>query len=119
MKTKSAEQIPTAFPTCGEVFHYLVAALDLTAWADAFHDPANKTKRRESSDTKALSDQLRDWATEAEGRAPSREELNEFVRLQLSKLPKAKELTFVLSSLWDRVLDEHSHLVRENTTSLD
>lgn len=119
MKTKPSESVSTAFPTCGEVFHYLITALDLTAWADAFHDPKSNTKRREQSEIKNLSDKLRDWATETEGRAPSREELEQFIRDQLHGLPREKELGFVLCSLWIRVLDEHAGEVRENSTYLD
>lgn len=118
MKTKPAEPIPTAFPTCGEVFHYLVQALDLTAWADMFHEDP-RTKSREPADLKQLSDQLRDWATEADGRAPSRAELQDFIRAQLNGLPKKEDLASVLGKLWDRVLEEHASQVRENATWLD
>ena len=117
MKTKPPESVATAFPTCGEVFHYLVSALDLTAWADAFHD--SKSKRRAQSEIKDCSDKLRDWATETEGRAPSRAELEKFIQDQLGGLPMEKELGFVLCSLWRRVLDEHTLDVRANSTYLD
>jgi ankyrin repeat protein len=118
MKTKHAKPIPTAFPTCGEVFHYLIAALDLTAWADAFHD-SSKKRRRDPLDIKAVSDQLQDWANEEEGRAPSRGEFEEFIRDQLRELPRAKDLAFVLCCLWRHVLDDHVGVVRENATYLD
>ncbi len=117
MKTKPAETIATAFPTCGEVFHYLVTALNLTAWADTFHDP--KTKRRDSTEIKTASDRLRDWATEVEDRVPSRTELQDFIGQQLGDLPHAEKLKFVLAGLWNRVLDEHTALARENATYLD
>jgi len=119
MKAKPAERIATAFPTCGEVFHYLVTALDLTAWGDAFHDPKAKTKRRNSSELTALSDQLRDWATEADDRVPTRGEFREFIAQQLCGLPRAEKLAFVLTGVWNRVLDEHTAVARENTTYLD
>jgi len=119
MKTKPAERIATAFPTCGEVFHYLVTALDLTAWGNAFHDPKAKTKRRNSSELTALSDQLRDWATEADDRVPTRGEFGEFIAQQLCGLPRAEKLAFVLTGVWNRVLDEHTAVARENTTYLD
>lgn len=118
MKTKPAERIATAFPTCGEVFHYVVTALDLTAWGDAFHDQKAKTKRRDSFDIKALSDQLRDWAKESEARVPSRVEFREFIAQQLCGLPQAEHLKFVLTGLWDRVLDQHTAVARENATYL-
>jgi ankyrin repeat protein len=117
VKTKLSEPIPTAFPTCGEVFHYLITALDLTAWADVFHDRA--TKRRAAAEIGALSDQLRDWAAEADGRAPKREEFERFIRAQVRTLPSADKLDGVLCTLWHRALDAHAHEVLENATFLD
>ena len=117
METKRAEPILTAFPTCGEIFRYLIATLQLTAWANAFHD--GTTKRHDLSEIKALSDQLRDWANEADGRAPSRDEFEEFIRDQLGGLPRANELAFVLRCLWRNVLDDHACIVRENAIYLD
>jgi len=117
MKTKPPKPIRTRFPTCGEAFYFLVNALDLTAWADATH--AADRKRRGSSEIRALSDQLRDWATEKDGHAPSREELERFIRDQVRTLPRAEEIAFALCSLWRRVLDEHADLARENATYLD
>src|SRR6266550_3273755 len=101
------------------MFHYLIAALDLTAWADAVHDFSTKTKRRDASDIKDSSDRLRDWAAEADGRAPGRDELQEFIRGRVQPLPWADELEFALCSLWKRVLDDHADEVRENATFLD
>ena len=115
MKTKPPEPIPTAFPTCGEVFHYLTAALELTAWANAF--PVAEAQRHKASSTQ--SDKLRDWATEREGRVPGRTELDEFLREQVRVLPNGENLAFVLSSLWGRLLEGHADMVRENTTFLD
>ena len=117
MKTKASDPIPTLFPTCGEVFHFLVSALDVTAWADAFSDP--KTKRRESSVIKDLSDRLRDWATETEGRVPGRDELEEFLKAQVGTLPRGNALAFVLCASWRRVLEQHALVVCEDATFLD
>lgn len=118
MKTKPPDPISTAFPTCGEVFHYLIAALDLSRWADAFHD-ALATKRRAQAEIGALSDQLRDWAAEADGRVPKRDEFESFIRAQVRTLPSADKLDGVLCTLWQRVLDAHAHEVLENATFLD
>ncbi len=117
MKTKPTDPISTALPTCGEVFHFVVTSLDLPAWADAFHDPG--TKRRTEADIKKVSDQLRDWATEAEGRTPSRAEFDEFIRQLIQGLPRAKELSFILGSVWSNLLDDHADEVRQNATFLD
>ncbi len=119
MKTRPQEPIPTAFPTCGEVFHFLITALDLSAWADFFHDPEDRTKRRDATEIKSISDQLRDWATEAEGRCPTRQELQEFIRRQLHSLPRTKELEFVLTVAWEKILAGHAAAVRTNTTYLN
>ncbi len=115
MKTKPPEPISTAFPTCGEAFHYLITALDLTAWAHAF--PISEAERHKASSTQ--SDKLRDWATETEGRVPSREELDKFIRELARALPKGENIAFVLCSIWGRVLEGHADMVRENTTFLD
>jgi len=114
MKTKPTDPISTALPTCGEVFHFVVTSLDLPAWADAFNDPG--TKRRTEADIKKLSDQLRDWATEVEGRTPSRAEFNEFIQHQIHALPHAKELGFILGRVWSNLLDDHADEVRQNAT---
>ncbi len=116
MKTKPPEAIPTAFPTCGEIFDYLVAALDLHEWADAFNE--SSTKRREPLEIKALSDKLRDWANEADGCVPSRDDFENFIHDQIQTLPQADSLDFILRSLWERVLDEHARAVRENAKIL-
>jgi len=90
----------------GSFFHYLISALDLTAWADAFHDPA--TKRRSSAEIKAVSDKLRIGATEPEGRVPSREEFDRFICDQVKDLPHSGELAFVLCNAWRNTLDDHA-----------
>lgn len=119
MDTKSAAPISTAFPTCGEVFYFLVTALDLPTWVDSFDaiDP-DKAKQRNKDRAKQVSDQLRDWATEAGGRAPARSEFVDFVREHTKRLPNGNAVGFVLTSLWDRVLAAHAEIVRENATIL-
>lgn len=119
MKTKPTEPISNSLSTCGEVFHYLITALDLTAWGDAFQDDTDRKKRRESSEVKALSDQLRDWATEAKGQVPSRVDLDTFIGKHVETIPNGKDLKLVLQSVWGRVLDEHAGAVAENATFLD
>lgn len=113
MDTKSAAPISTPFPTCGEVFYILVTGLDLPAWSDGF---GVRDSQRDKERAKKVSDQLRDWATEASGRCPSRSEFGQFIRDNLSPLPDT--VAHALTLTWARVLDEHSSIVRENTTML-
>jgi hypothetical protein len=113
MDTKSAAPISTPFPTCGEVFYILVTGLDLSAWSDGF---GARDSQRDKERAKKVSDQLRDWATEANGRCPSRSEFDQFIRDHIAPLPDS--VAYALTATWDRVLAEHSAVVRENTTIL-
>ena len=117
MKTKPSEAIHTAFPTCGEVFHFLVASVDLTSWSNLFND--HKTKGREEVDIKAVSDQLRDWATEVDGRAPGREDFKTFIRHHVQTIPNGEHVASVLCHIWQTVLENHVDEVFKNATYLD
>ncbi len=117
MMTKPAKPVHAPVPTCGEVFQFLIDALDLPAWADILDsgDPKN-AKISDKGRAKRLSDQLRDWATEDGGRAPRRSDFEEFIRTHTSGLPARDTMALVLISMWRRVLDEHCDTVREQAS---
>lgn len=115
MKTKPSDPVPSSFPTCGEVFEFIVNGLDLPAWVDAFTDEKKLDKGR----SKKVSDQLRDWAAEPEGRCPSREAFRGFIQKYTEGLPKAEDLQEALCSIADLAIDRHAEVVRENATYLD
>jgi len=115
MKTKPTQHPATAsFPTCGEVFEFLINALDLPAWNDLFLATSDQDKGR----AKVISDKLRDWACEPDDRVPSRGDFNGFIRSYTECIPHRDALRRILERFVNRVLDEHTNTIRENATYL-
>ncbi len=96
-------------------------SLGLISWGEAFHSKTN-TQLRSSKEQTKLHDQLRDWATEADGRVPTRSEFESFLTALLPDLthsPKLKlELNEILQWTWSTLLSRHVRLVRENAAFL-
>lgn len=96
-------------------------SLGLISWKEAFHSDG-KTQLRSSTEQKNLHDQLRDWATEADGKVPIRSEFESFLTALLPDLthsPKLKlELNEILQWTWSTLLSRHVRLVRENAAFL-
>jgi ankyrin repeat protein len=117
MRTRPPEPIPTPFPTCGEVFHFFVNSLSLISWGEALH-PEPKSQMRSSTEQKKLHDQLRDWATEADGKVPTRADFESFLSEVVTDLPQSQELNEILQWTWSTILSRHVKLVRENAAFL-
>ncbi len=117
MKTRPPEPIPTPLPTCGEVFHFFVNSLSLISWGEALH-PEPKSQMRSSTEQKKLHDQLRDWATEADGKVPTRTDFESFLSEVVTDLRQSQELNEILQWTWSTILSRHVKLVRENAAFL-
>lgn len=123
MNTKPKQlPVPTPFPTCGEVFEFLVNSLDFPAWFDLLAPSGITDKGRAGR----ISDQLRAWALEPDGRVPSRDDFDSFVLRNSPELERCQggssddtdKLRHILTWLLNRALDEHRTVIREITTHL-
>jgi ankyrin repeat protein len=117
MKTRPPEPIQTPLPTCGEVFHFFVNSLGLISWGEALHREP-KSQMRSSTEQKKLHDQLRDWATEANGKVPTRANFESFLSKVVTDLPQSQQLNEILQWTWSTILSRHVKLVRENAAFL-
>ncbi len=111
MKTKTL----ASFPTCGEVFELLINSLHLPEWSDIFSPTAPPDKARAGK----VSDQLRDWACEPEGRVPSCEDFDKFIQHHTASLPHGDKLKRILTWSVNCALEEHTTMLRDITTHLD
>lgn len=118
MKTKLPERpVGASFPTCGEVFEFLVNAVDLAAWPEYFSESKVTDKTR----AKSISDQLRDWAREPEGRVPSRADFTGFIRKHTAdlRMQHAEALCTIMEWLVEKTMAMHRDVIRGNATYLN
>lgn len=110
MNTRPSNPTGSSFPTCGEVYQYVVNHFDLLTWSDAFWPPDKRSAKK-------LSNQLSVWAKEKDG-ISARGEFTYHLGECMSGMPSGKRLTFFLSSILDRLLDTHGEIVLGETTFL-
>jgi|GEM_PF-4356584 len=106
---KATKEIHASFPTCGEVFHFVVIALDLHQWRDMW----NPDKRSDDS-----LKTVRLWKSE-ELEVPSREAFSSTISNWLAECPAIdKELQQVFVHMWGNLLDGHCALIKQDATFL-
>lgn len=106
---KPTKDIHASFPTCGEVFHFVVTALDLHQWRDMW----NPYKRSDDS-----LKTVRLWKSE-ELEVPSREAFSSTISNWLAECPAIdKELQQVFVHMWGNLLDGHCALIKQDATFL-
>jgi hypothetical protein len=115
-KIKPSGSLPTSFPSCGEVFRFLVNALDLRAWGDIYAGKGQKLRSTESQ--KQASELLSKWAEEEAGVPPSMAAFRQFLREQVTRLPLPEGFFPVFSSAIESAVAASAKTVGEYSTYL-
>jgi ankyrin repeat protein len=106
---KATKDIHASFPTCGEVFHFIVTALDLHQWRDMW-----KPEKRPDDSLKPV----RLWKSE-ELDVPTRDDFSSTLRNWLADCPAFDEaLKDVLVKMWGNLLDGHCRFIKQDATFL-
>lgn len=117
MKTRPSKPTGSSFPTCGEVFQFLVNSLDLLTWQDAFIPGGNKDTETQKK-IKKVAEKLSIWAKEQDA-IPSRADFTSILTTCLEELPSSVSLGQTLLTIWNDVLEMHTQIVRGHATYFD
>ena len=99
MKTRPSKPTGSSFPTCGEVFQFLVNSLDLLTWQDAFIPGGNKDTETQKK-IKKVAEKLSIWAKEQDA-IPSRADFTSILTTCLEELPSSVSLGQTLLTIWN------------------